>query len=81
MEHHGKEAPLSHAYKDYVTELSAKDIKYDLPYIRPTHLHLMMCRYCEYDFHAETKGMKYVCNLPPIFALMYSIQDTRTLQD
>ena len=29
MEHHGKEAPLSDAYRDYVIELGAKDIKCD----------------------------------------------------
>ncbi|TFY55822.1 hypothetical protein EVG20_g9178 [Dentipellis fragilis] len=41
-EQHGKEAAVTNAYREYVSEVSLPDI-----------------RYCEYDFHAETKGMKY----------------------
>ncbi|KIM79647.1 hypothetical protein PILCRDRAFT_823187 [Piloderma croceum F 1598] len=41
-EQHGKEAGITNAYRDYVSELADKDVSYT-----------------EYDFHMETKGMKY----------------------
>ncbi|KAI0718313.1 SacI homology domain-containing protein [Fomitopsis betulina] len=41
-EQHGKESPVTNAYRDYVQEVDDKEIHYNA-----------------YDFHAETKGMKY----------------------
>ncbi|PCH37867.1 hypothetical protein WOLCODRAFT_161110 [Wolfiporia cocos MD-104 SS10] len=41
-EQHGKEAQITDAYRDYVSELNDENI-----------------RYLAYDFHTETKGMKY----------------------
>ncbi|EIN07173.1 hypothetical protein PUNSTDRAFT_126985 [Punctularia strigosozonata HHB-11173 SS5] len=41
-EQHGKEAAVTCAYRDFVSEMAWPDVNYT-----------------EYDFHAETKGMKY----------------------
>ncbi|KAH9043290.1 SacI homology domain-containing protein [Lactarius pseudohatsudake] len=42
-ERHGREGMITNAYGEYVEEAQLSDVK----------------RYCAYDFHAETKGMKY----------------------
>jgi hypothetical protein len=41
-EQHGKEGPVTQAYKEYVKEMASNDVHYH-----------------EYDFHTETRGMKY----------------------
>ncbi|KAK0239924.1 SacI homology domain-containing protein [Armillaria nabsnona] len=41
-EQHGKEAAVTHGYRDCMAELALPDVQYH-----------------EYDFHVETKGMKY----------------------
>ncbi|CAL1705121.1 unnamed protein product [Somion occarium] len=41
-EQHGKEALITNAYREYVTEMKMPDVQYN-----------------EYDFHLETRGMKY----------------------
>jgi hypothetical protein len=56
----GREGPLSHAYNQQVTEWNSPDVGY------PRRLFRTKSRssdpvsgsYCDYDFHAETKGMK-----------------------
>lgn len=57
-EQHGKEGVITNAYREYVEEAQLENVKYV-----SCELWTQVCwrlgRYCQYDFHAETKGMKY----------------------
>lgn len=65
-EQHGKEAPVTVGYREYVSELAWDDVQSVLYSIFRCGSVLKLDRYTEYDFHAETKGMKYVNNVTPI---------------
>jgi hypothetical protein len=57
-EQSGKEGPITQAFREYVQELERKDVLYVFVVYVIYHPE-RGCRYHEYDFHKETKGMKY----------------------
>ena len=54
----GREGVITQAYREYMQELNMSDascVRFSFPDFYGS---LMGSRYCEYDFHTETKGMK-----------------------
>lgn len=61
-EQQGKEGSITEAYRNYVQELNSKDVVCAFVLFRFSFFSRLINvhRYHEYDFHTETKGMKFV---------------------
>lgn len=57
-EQHGKEGVMTQGYREYMQELNHRDAQYAASFFDPA-ASSYLTRYHEYDFHSETKGMKY----------------------
>lgn len=55
----GREGVLSQAYNKHVTEWNSPDVGYSTAFSLVVLGLIFSDSYCDYDFHAETKGMKW----------------------